>query len=159
MKTLATLFILFISTITVAQSTIQLSDYDILHNTEWKGTLTYKDYTSGKLQDVETLLQVEIKGDKIISDIQYTYEPKKNNRSKVKISEDGLFYGNEKVVSNTFENGVRTIKTTFQGKDNNIKATFYKTYTFSSTEFQIKKEVQYEDGEPFTRNIYNFKKQ
>ena len=159
MKTILSLLLFSFSMLTFAQNTITLSDFEILHDTEWKGILTYKDFQSGELQDVEALLQIEIKDDKIISDIQYTYEPKKNNRSKVKISDDGLYYGNEKVVSNSFENGIRTLKTTFQGKDNNRKATFYKTYTFSTSQFIIVKEVQYENEESFVRNTYKFKKQ
>ncbi|MEM9679300.1 MAG: hypothetical protein AAF901_03170 [Bacteroidota bacterium] len=142
-----------------AQDTISLSDFDPINNTNWKGTLTYKDYQSGKLVSVDATMQIEIKNDKIITSVQYTYEPNKNNRSSVKLKENGTYYGDEKVLSNTFENGKRTFVTTYEGRDDGKKATIFITHEFSESTFKITKEVQFEGTtERFVRNTYAYTK-
>ena len=57
--------ILLLSITTIAQSTITLSDFKILDNTNWKGTLTYKDYTTGKQTSIDATSQIKIEDGKI----------------------------------------------------------------------------------------------
>lgn len=160
MKTLLNTICILILALTVnAQDTIQLSDFKILNNTNWKGKLTYKDYQSGKPTSIDATMQIEIDEEKIVYNIQYTYEPKKNNQSSVKIKKNGTYYGSEKVVSNSFENGVRTFVTTYEGRDNGKKATMYMTRQFSDNTYTVTKEVQLKDSkERFIRNTYEFTK-
>ena len=102
MKHLSTVFaLLFVTLFTNAQDKIQLSDFESMNNTKWKGHLTYKDYQSGKQEKIPSTMELKIEGDKIIYSIQYDYEPNKNNVSKVKIKKDGTIFGNEKVISFT----------------------------------------------------------
>jgi len=100
MKTLLTILSICMSTIlSYGQSaSVQISDLEILNNTSWKGILTYTDYQSGKLTDVETTLQITLKNNTVTTNIQYTYEPNKNNKSSVTLKKNGSYYGNEKVV-------------------------------------------------------------
>jgi len=142
-----------------AQDTIAMSDFETLNNTSWKGSLTYKDYGSGKQETIPSKLQIKIENNKIKWSIQYDYEPNKNNMSSVKIKKNGTYYGSEKVVSNTMENGVRTIITTYRGRDNGTKATFFNIHKFDANNYSSTKEVQLKGTtERFIRNTYSFKK-
>ncbi|WP_400080274.1 hypothetical protein [Winogradskyella sp. R77965] len=160
MKTLLNTFCIFLLVLTAhSQSTLKISDLEILNNTSWEGKLTYKDYQSGEPRTIETTLQIKIEGDKIISNVQYTYEPNKNNKSSVKLKKNGTYYGNEKILSNTFENGIRTLVTTYKGRDAGKKATMYMTHQFSETTYKVTKEVQFKNSEErFIRNTYEFTK-
>ncbi|WP_299114200.1 hypothetical protein [uncultured Winogradskyella sp.] len=160
MKTLLTSLCLCIFSLIVnAQDTLKLSDFEILNNTSWEGKLTYKDYQSGELRSVEATTQIKIEGDKIVYNLQYTYEPHKNDKSSVKIKKNGTYYGNEKVISNTIENGTRTFVTSYEGKDNGKKATMYITRKFNNTTYKVTKEVQFKNSnQRFVRNTYEFTK-
>ena len=160
MKTLFATLCLFLFTCNSnAQDTIQLSDFEILNNTSWKGKLTYKDYQSGKFTGIDATMQAKIEGDKIVYNVQYTYEPNKNNKSSVKLKKNGAYYGNEKVVSNTFEDGTRILVTSYEGKDNGKKATMFITRQFNKTSYKETKEVQFKGSEErFIRNTYEFTK-
>ncbi|MFP4846221.1 hypothetical protein [Winogradskyella sp. PE311] len=160
MKTLLNTISLFLLVLTLnAQDTIKLTDFEDFNNTSWTGTLTYKDYQSGKLSHVETTMQVKIEGEKIIYNVQFTYEPNKNNKSSVKIKKNGTYYGNEKVEQNTLENGTRTVVTSYKGKDNGKKATMYITRQFNNKIYKETKEVQITgSNERFVRNTYEFTK-
>ena len=160
MKTLFTTLCLFIFIYNSnAQGTIQLSDFDVLNHTSWTGKLTYKDYQSGKPNTIDATTQIEIIKEKLIFNIQYTYEPHKNNKSSVRIKKNGTYYGNEKVISNTLENGTRTIITSYEGKDNGEKAIMFVTRQFSTTRYSVTKEVQLKNtDERFVRNTYEFTK-
>jgi hypothetical protein len=160
MKHLFTTLCLFLLVLNcTAQGTLKLSDIEMMHNTSWKGKLTYKDYQSGELTSIDATMQAEIEGEKIVYNVQYTYEPNKNNKSSVKIKKNGTYYGNEKVVSNTFENGTRTFVTSYRGKDNGKKATLFITRQFNETSYIETKEVLLKDTkERFVRNTYEFTK-
>lgn len=154
--TCCTLFVLITLT---AQNTIKLSDFDYLKDTSWKGTLTYMDYQSGELVTIDTTMQLDIENDKIVSNIQYTYEPNKNNRSTVKIKQTGTYFGSEKVVSFNNDNGTITLVTTYQGKDNGKNADMYITRTMTSSTYTVSKKVVYKDTkEELIRNRYSYTK-
>ena len=158
-----TLFIvlgtLLLSTINNAQNKITMSDLEPLNNSEWTGMLTYLDYQSNKLVDIETTLQIKIKDNKVISNMQYIYEPKKNNKSVVKINKNGTYYGNEKIVSNLLENNERIITTTYDGLDDSKKARIFITHTFTDKIYTVSKKVIFKaSGDSLIRNTYKFKK-
>ncbi|EDP70163.1 hypothetical protein FBALC1_11537 [Flavobacteriales bacterium ALC-1] len=154
-----TLCLFFIVCNCNAQDTLKLSELELLNNTSWKGKLTYKDYQSGKLTSIDATMQAEIDGEKIIYNVQYTYEPNKNNKSSIKIKKNGTYYGNEKIVSNTYKNGTRTFVTSYEGKDNGKKATMYITRQFNETSYKEIKEVLLKDSSKrFMRNTYEFTK-
>ena len=153
-----TISLLFIIQIAYSQQTVSLSDFEILHETNWQGYLTYKDFSSGETKFVDAIMQILIKDEKIITNLQYIYEPNKNESSKVSIKDNGRYFGSEEVLSNSFENGIRTIVTKYEGKDNGKPALQYKTYRFDNQSFSKTKEVQYVGSEErFIRNAYHFK--
>ena len=161
MKTLITciISICILSTLN-AQTKVEISDFEILNNTNWKGTLTYKDYTSGKETTLKTTMSVFLIKNKVVTEIKFPGEPKANSKSTTKLKKNGTYYGNEKVITNEIlEDGTVKITTFFVGKDNYKKARMYKTYTFNKTSFSIVKEVQYlGSDEKFIRNKQNYKR-
>lgn len=160
MKTLFSTICILVLTIAVdAQDTIKLSDFESLNNTSWKGSLTYIDYQSEKPETVNATMQLKIVNDKIISNVQYTYEPKKNNKVVVKIKKNGTYFGNEKVINFSKTNGVRTLKTIYQAKDNGKKANVFVTHTLTDSTYVVITEIEYlGTNQRFTRNSYNYKK-
>ena len=142
-----------------AQDTINLSDFETLNNTRWKGTLTYMDYSSSKQESIPTSLQIKIENNKIKSFIQYDYETNKNYKNAVRIKKNGTYFGNEFVVKNIKENGIRTIITSYKGKDNGTNATFFNIHKFDSDNYSITKEVLLKNTtKRFIRNTYSLKK-
>jgi len=160
MKTLfTTSVLLFAILFTNAQNTIQLSDFESMNNTNWKGYLSYKDYQSGKQETIPSTMNFKIESDKIVYSVQYVYEPNKNNISKVKIKKDGTVFGNEKVISFTEENGSKTLVTMYKGKDNGKKADMYVTRVLTDSTYSATKEVQLEGSNArFIRNKYEYTK-
>ena len=158
MKTtyIAILMLLLANTIN-AQDALEITDFEILNHTNWKGQLTYKDYQSGKMTSIDATMQIKLEGERILTSIQYTYEPNKNNNSSVKIKKKGTYFGNEKIISNTLKNGKRTFVTTYEGRDNNQKATMYITHEFDDSTYKVTKQVMYQNSnERFVRNTYQF---
>ena len=160
MKTLfTTLSILFVGLAIYAQDTIKISDFESINNTYWEGTLTYKDYQSGELSTVDATMQFKIENDKIMTQVQYTYEPSKNYKGAIKIRKNGTYFGDEKVLSFTDDNGTKTLVTTYRGKDDNRKADMFMTHILTDTTYSVSKEVVYVDTkERLIRNTYNYTK-
>ena len=143
-----------------AQQKITIADFEILNNTNWKGTLTYKNYSDGKEVTLQTTMKITLQGNKIISEIKFPQEPKANSTSKIKIRKNGTYFGDEKIIyKETFLDGATKIITLYMGKDNNRKAKMYKTYLFNRKAFSITKEVEYlNSGEKITRNKQLYKR-
>ncbi len=156
---LITLSILCFGLMVQGQDIIKISDFEFLNNTSWEGTLTYTDYQTGKLTDVDATMQIKIENDKILTQVQYTYEPNKNYKGSIKIRKNGTYFGEEKVLSFTDENGTKTLITTYRGKDDNRKADMYMTHTMTDSTYSVSKEVVYLDTkERILRNTYNYTK-
>lgn len=145
---------------TIAQTTISLEDFKILNNTSWEGTLTYLDYQNGEVVPVDCKMQMRITDKLIETDIQYTWEPKKNVQAKTKIRKNGTHLGKQKVISKTInKNGTIQLTTINKGKDDNKKATMFYTYEFNSSSYKVLKEVQFKgSNERFMRNTYEYKR-
>lgn len=160
MKTILLTFSIVFSALTInAQNSIQLSDFKSIDNTSWEGTLTHRDYQSGQLETVDATMQFKIEGDKIITNVQYTYELNKNHKGSVKIKKNGTYFGNEKVVSFKEEDGTKTLVTTYKGKDKNRKAEMFITHTLTDSTYTVSKEVVYLDTkERLVRNTYQYTK-
>jgi hypothetical protein len=160
MKTVFTLIIsvCFLSIIN-GQTKVEITDFDILNNTNWKGTLMYKNYGDGKEVTLQTTMSISIQKNKIITEIKFPREPKANSKVKIKIKKNGTYFGDEKIIEKELlEDNTLKIVTYYEGKDNNQNAKMYKTYVFNKVTFSITKEVQYSGSdEKFIRNkqMYN----
>ena len=160
MKTIITLVLSMSLFVLNAQESIELKDFNVLNDTNWKGTLIYKNYGDGKQVTLKTEMQIKIENDKIVYSVQYPDEPKANSILKKKIRKNGTYFGSEQVLEKTILVDGRTkIVTSFKGKDNNKKSTMYLTYIFNDKEISIEKQVQYyETNEKFTRNKQSYKR-
>ena len=142
----------------VAQATVELSDINILNNTKWEGNLMYVDYSSGEETVLQTKMQLTLKGNKIFMSTQYNNEPKANSKGVIKLRKGGTYFGKEKVIEKSQqENSILKIVTMFEGKDNNKRATIYKTYLFNEKIYSVTKEIQLKDTKgKFIRNKYSY---
>ena len=155
---LMTLFIAVFNIEVVAQDSIELSDIEILHDTNWEGNLMYIDYTSGNKTVLQTKMQLVVKGNRIMISTQYNNEPKANSKGSIKLKKGGTYFGNEKVIKKIKQkNGMIKIVTMFKGSDNNKKATIYKTYLFDDNIYSVTKEILLTGSkEKFIRNKYSY---
>ena len=161
MKSIFTLIIsIFILSTLNAQTKIEISDFKILKNTNWQGTLTYKNYSDGKEVTLAATLKILLKKNKIITEISFPKEPEANSKRTIKIKRSGTYLGREKVINREIlQDGFIKITTLFKGKDNNKKAKIRQTYLFNKDYFSITKEVEYLDsGEKILRNKQNYKR-
>ncbi|AXG71107.1 hypothetical protein KORDIASMS9_03362 [Kordia sp. SMS9] len=159
MKTLLTLCItIAMSIFAQAQEKVNMSDFESLNNTNWKGELMYVNYSDNKEVTLPTMLQIEIKRYKIIFTTKYTTEESENNKSTLKVKKDGTYIGKQKVTKvNRLANGSLEIETMYEGLDDNRDATIYITYFFNDTTLTMKKEVEFKDAPgKFIRNRYSY---
>ena len=128
---------------------------------QWKGSLTYLDYSSGKLYSMPA--NVTISKDKknehqLILALQYPDEPKANENDTLIISNDGLQINGAMVVSKEKTgNGLLQIITEKPGMDgnDNRKVVVKHIYTIGKKVLVIRKEVRFEGEEKFImRNEY-----
>jgi len=154
---------------------VRAADLDRLTGPEWKGTLTYRDYTTDKETSIEsTLTVVKVAGLAEVGNdfadagvtpgwdfrIGYPREPKMNSSEVIKISPGGDRLGDE-VVTQRLEmsDGTLRLVTEKRGTDNDLPALFRFVYTITDSVFTITKLVRPEsEVEFFERNEYRWKR-
>jgi hypothetical protein len=129
---------------------------------DWKGTLTYLDYSSNKPYTMPADISISQSGKSKIfffSNI-YPNEPKANSTDTIKISKNGRMINNETVKSKRkLKNGNTKITMEYSGLDGNDKkpAIIRITYNFGKTTFTKTKEVQFEGQEEWIkRHEYSY---
>lgn len=127
---------------------------------DWKGTLTYNDYSSSKEVKISADISVsELVSDKNAIVLKYTYpkEPQANSMDTLRISADGKMINDKHIVSAVKQNDSVVLTAEKQGKDNDKPSTLRYIYTLSNSKFNIRKEVKYNDSSDFFfRNEYSF---
>ena len=127
---------------------------------KWKGSITYLDYTSGKLFSMPcniTISKYDPDPNRLILAFDYPNEPKANGNDTMAISADGTMIDDEKVISKEKTNGRLEIVTEKNGVDGNDhkKALIRHIYLISKRAFIKRKEVKFEGDENFImRNEY-----
>jgi hypothetical protein len=128
----------------------------------WKGTITYKDYTSWKPFTMPANLIVAPGATnkyQLILFYEYPNEPKANADDTISFSVDGQQLNNETLVSKTRkEKGTLEIITEKAGVDGNEnkKALIRHIYSINKKRFIIRKEVKFDGtGEYIMRNEYS----
>jgi hypothetical protein len=129
---------------------------------EWKGTLTYLDYTSKKLYTMPAVLkisQIPNSYQLVFSNI-YPNEPKANNADTISLINEGKMLDKEVVKTKSLlSNGDTEIVTEYNGIDGNDNkpALIRHIYTFGKTIYIKRKEIQYKgDSEWVLRHEYNY---
>jgi len=161
MKTTITLFLnLLFTTLALSQAQVSMADLESLNNTSWSGTLMYVNYGDGQEVVLKTTMQIQIKGDKIIMNTQFTDEPQANSKSGIKLKKGGTYLGKEKIIERVqLKNNTLKIVTTFEENDENQPATLFKTYIIGQNEFSITKRVEFKNSnKKLVRNRYTYNK-
>ena len=142
---------------------LNVKDFKVLMG-NWKGQLTYLDYSSGKPFTMAANCEVKIlkKENKIIIKSIYPDEMEANSVDTLQISNDGMYLNDEKLVSkrknSTGELIIITENKGIDGNDNK-SATFHHTYSISKNNFSIRKDVQFTGTtEWIKRHEYNYLK-
>ena len=123
----------------------------------WKGTLSYKDYSSGEM----TSIKVEMKlgpiadADKIVYAESYPDEPDHNFSDTLRFSQDGKLINSGVLASKKKSSGNLEFILTSEGEDDGQKSEIKVTYIFSKNSYTRKKEVRHRgQGDYFLRNEY-----
>lgn len=158
--------LLMLSMVVVFKTTILHSQTKILVTEilpvvgSWKGTLTYLDYTTKKITEIPTTLDIEqIKWGVFTCSHQFPKEPHIKWTDTFALSKDGIFFGNGKIVNKQIlPNGTLEFVTEEAGFDDKKPASIRKTFGINSNAFYFKKEVQIEGEQNwFLRNEYHYK--
>lgn len=126
----------------------------------WKGTLTYLDYTSGKPYTMPANITVSINAQnskQLILAIEYPNEPKANGNDTLTISSDGKMMDRDMVISKQKSKGILEVITERNDVDGNEKkkALIRHIYSVSKKMFTNRKEVKFEGEEKWIlRNEY-----
>ena len=157
---------MLIATITNAQTNYKtvLKDFQKISG-NWKGTLTYLDYSSGKPYTMPADIDIKRidKTNKFAFSNSYPNEKSANSIDTVIISTDGKYINKELIKARRkLPNGnveIVTEETGIDGNDNK-PATFRHTYTFGKTIYKKRKDVQFiGENEWINRHEYSYTKQ
>lgn len=156
---------MFITSLSVFGQSAKISpkDISVLVGERWTGTLTYRDYGTGKpvtiLSDVTISLA---KGEKSKWNFSFEYpkEPKANSSDVIELSRDGRTFDGEKVIEiKNLSSGVLRFTTEIKGEDDDKPALIRHVYLISKTEFTKTKEVKFDGAAEFIeRNTYKWKR-
>lgn len=152
---------IFQSNNSTAQDRIRTDDIKVILG-DWKGTLTYLDYSSNEPFSMPANLNIKggKKENQLVMYVSFPNEPHANNKEKIKVSRDGSKLNGHKVSSREeLKNGDVQITTEHSGKDNRKKALIRNVYVFGENNFSMKKEVKFINSEDWiVRNEYKFQK-
>lgn len=151
------------ATVLGAQATASAKDIDRLVGPGWKGTLTYRDYTTEArttiksallLQRVPAAGEAESRWDMRIA---YADEPHANSGDTISLSKDGRYFRNATVTERQqLPNGDIRFVTESDGKDNEKPARIRTVYLVGEHAASIQKFVRYQGGDYFERHIYEW---
>lgn len=131
----------------------------------WKGSLTYLDYTSGKPYTMPANVIVTentSNNNELVLAYDYPKEPKANGNDTLTIDKNGLYINKGKVISKKkLADDIFEIVTLQMGKDGNDNkpATIRHTFLISEKHFSNQKDVQFV-GETkwIERDMYSFER-
>jgi uncharacterized membrane protein YphA (DoxX/SURF4 family) len=142
---------------------LSVSDLHLLRGT-WNGTLTYRDYTSGKEETIPVTIYGWLKGDESNSrtwrlKFEYNNEPHANNEMDYTIGKDGRTLNGATIIEKKkTADGNLEVVTETKGKDGNEQkpCIFRTVIRLSYPSLIITKLVKFEgEKEFFQRNQYN----
>ena len=131
---------------------------------DWKGSLTYLDYKSGKPYSMPADLKVwQLSDNKLVFSNIYPNEPNANDNDTVTLANEGRMINNEVVTSKSIlQNGNTEIITEYEGIDGNDQrpALIRHTYTVGKLTYVVRKDVQFKGQvEWVKRNEYSYSRQ
>ncbi len=146
-----------------AQGSATVADFDRLRGAKWRGTLTYRDYTT----DVRTTIKAGLQFDRLEPTaagetrwalrIAYADEPHANSADTVALSADGRTFRRAAVTERvTLADGRVRIVTEEEGRDNDRPARLRLVYLIGERSASLQKLVRYGDAAYFERHIYEW---
>lgn len=140
--------------------TISAGDFKNLAG-NWKGQLTYLDYSSNKPESIPVSAGVKLKGRNLfVLSFYYSEEASHNEKQKFRIKGKGTRLNTWKLTERTMQtDGTLKVVLESTGKDGNDgkPAIFHHELLISSSRFTITKRVRFEgEKEFFQRNQYQF---
>lgn len=157
---MATLTLLFIFQNAKAQEPVILKEDIAMIEGKWKGTLSYRDFKSGKDVTMPCNLSLEVKkkGRDLVMSYDYPDNSGWNSKDNISISDDGKKINGEKITSRKqLENGSVEIIIESKGQDGSTPATIRQIITIGPNLFTLSRQVQYmTTGEKFVRNQYKW---
>lgn len=142
-----------------AQNKISIADFKMAEG-EWKGSITYLDYTSGKPYTMPcniSLSSVNSNPQLLILAYEYPDEPKANGKDTLVISRDGKMIDDGMIIVKKKTGGLLRVITEKNGVDGNEnrKAVIRHLYEAGKKNFSVRKEVKFEgEGKWILRNEY-----
>ncbi len=130
---------------------------------EWKGTLTYKDYTSGGQESILVNITIRMKDERSWSlRFNYSQEPNAGKNEDYALSHDGRMINAGKVIEKTIlSDGSLKIVLEERGKDGNDQKScmFRQVILLNKSQLIITKLVKFDDEvEFFQRNEFKVSK-
>lgn len=157
---MATLALLLIFQSAKAQESVILKEDIAMIEGKWMGTLTYRDFKSGKDVTMTCNLSLEVKkkGKGLVMSYDYPDNSAWNSKDNIAISDDGKYINGEKITSRKqLENGSVEIIMESKGQDGSTPATIRQIITIGPKLFTLSRQVQYmTTGEKFVRNQYKW---
>ena len=160
MKLLSTLSFCVLFFSSAKTQVIKMDDLKFLVN-DWKGTLTYVDYKSGKPYTMPANMSFKkLSDNELLAQHIYPNEPKANSVDTFVIGKLGKFFNENKIIKvvHLLNNGIE-ITTQVKSKDGNDNkpALLKHIYTITEHTFTNRKEVKFLDSKTWMlRNEYKF---
>jgi hypothetical protein len=164
---LPTFLFLFLQPTIAQEPTVTANELNYLRGT-WKGTLSYKDYTSGKTESLPIVMYGWRAGNETKSrrwkiKSEFPNEPKANSTDTYTISQDGRsINGAILVEKSTLANGALQLILEERGKDGNDHkpATFRHIIVVGEKVFSMSKWVKFDGATDFfERNTYQLSRE
>lgn len=139
------------------------SDFDRVAGIDWKGSLTYLDYSSKKPVEIKSALYVKSALNQPSSwmwNVGYTDEPDHNSGGLLSLRFKGQFINDEKVIDRVvLGSGDVKITTEYKGDDDGKPALNRHVYILGGKEISLQKLVKFQsDMSFFERHIYRWKR-
>lgn len=137
---------------------VTAADFSILAGAGWSGSLSYRDYSSNKEQEIPVEVQFdEPRSRKVVYRIKYPGESKYNAIESLKWSRDGRKLNGKMIVSREqAPSGTTVLVTQFDGEDDDRPAEIRMTYSLNPNALSISKFVRFEGQADFLRrNAYD----
>lgn len=153
MKYILIIIALIVSLNSFGQAKILAEDLKAIIGS-WEGSITYLDYQSGKPFTMPANVIVKQGKNESILMLKNIYpeEPKANGSDKIKMTNHGILLNKCLVRSReVLENGQVKVQTECKGKDDNKAALIRNTYLISNDHFLIRKEIQFEGTDNWTK--------
>ncbi len=145
----------------LSASKLEPGDIDRLAGAPWIGTLTYKDYSSGRPTTIDSSFMVSrVPGEPAAWKFGYGYskEPHADAEEVVRLSSDGRVLGDERVVAvERGADGSLRFTTESEGDDDGRPSLFRFEHVSTPTTLTRRKLVRFEgESEFFERHIYRW---